>query len=374
MQIISTRTFRIITALYILLLYLVAFWPFDFLPVCPSHRIRWINPGDGVRITPCSVLSTPEPPEELREAFLKAEGFTIEILLMTSEEDQRGPARIVSFSRDTSHRNFTLGQEKDALVLRLRTTETGPNGSDPALSVDQLLIPGVRQHITVTYDGSRHQVYLEGRAHRNFDILGGDFSTWAPGQYLMIGNEYTGKRPWYGEVFLVALYNRALPAAEVAANFEAAFTPPGDAREARRVKPGLVALYEFQKGKGSVVPDRSPAGAGGELKPARFRSFFRNMADNATYRFGSRDMILNILAFIPLGILVWFSLPRDRRVHLLFGILTPVAAGFLVSLSIEFVQQYSFTRNPNLLDVIYNTAGSMAGVVLVFLTRFSRTR
>jgi hypothetical protein len=40
---------------------------------------------------------------------------------------------------------------------------------------------------------------------------------------LAIGNELTNNRPWLGEVFLIAIYNRALSATEVQQNFGAGF-------------------------------------------------------------------------------------------------------------------------------------------------------
>ena len=41
---------------------------------------------------------------------------------------QDGPARIVTLSSDPTHRNFTLGQERDAFDVRLRTQKTSANG------------------------------------------------------------------------------------------------------------------------------------------------------------------------------------------------------------------------------------------------------
>ncbi len=52
-------------------------------------------------------------------------------------ERQRGPARIVSVSSDSGHRNLTLGQQGDALTIRLRTPSSGYNGEKP-----EMIIPG----------------------------------------------------------------------------------------------------------------------------------------------------------------------------------------------------------------------------------------
>jgi hypothetical protein len=53
--------------------------------------------------------------------------------------------------------------------------------------------------------------------------LGGSFHKGGPASdyRLAIGNELTNNRPWLGEVFLIAIYNRALSANEVQQNFGA---------------------------------------------------------------------------------------------------------------------------------------------------------
>jgi hypothetical protein len=55
--------------------------------------------------------------------------------------------------------------------------------------------------------------FLSGRA--------GDLSNWDPSHRLVVGNEASLDRQWNGTVTLVAVYNRALSAAEVKRNVEA---------------------------------------------------------------------------------------------------------------------------------------------------------
>ena len=39
--------------------------------------------------------------------------------------------------------------------------------------------------------------------------IGGDFSTWDDTYTLALGNEHTIDRPWVGEMYLVAIYNKS---------------------------------------------------------------------------------------------------------------------------------------------------------------------
>jgi len=76
-------------------------------------------------------------------------------------------------------------------------------------------------HYVVTYseEGDK-RVYLDGNEVIS-EPLPGDLSNWSNSYPLLIGNELTGDRPWLGEVYLVAIYNRELSQDEINQNFGA---------------------------------------------------------------------------------------------------------------------------------------------------------
>jgi hypothetical protein len=89
--------------------------------------------------------------------------------------------------------------------------------------------------------------------------------TWDPRYPLLIGNnEETRNRHWLGKIFFVALYDHALTAAEVLAQFQAG--PNFDPTLHLPGKP--IALYTFQEGGGRYVYDRSPVGPSLDLEIA----------------------------------------------------------------------------------------------------------
>ena len=139
--------------------------------------------------------------------------LTIEAVIQTASTNQKGPARIVSLSRDPGARDFTLGQEGSRVSFRLRTTRTSGNGT-PQLDTGELATR--RTHVACTFDGKVKRVYVDGRPQSQTQDVGGDFSGWED-MSLQIANEATGDRTWRGTVFRVAIYDRALSAEEVAA-------------------------------------------------------------------------------------------------------------------------------------------------------------
>lgn len=151
-------------------------------------------------------------------AACRASGFlTVEAVLLPDSLAQGGPARIVSFSTDSGSRNFTLGQEDDALVFRLRTPNTDGNGTRPEV---RLCAADGRSamHVVVSYEPGRLTCYVNGEQVTDTDAVTGDLSNWAP-QHLILGDEWSGDRDWSGELQAAAIYSRALSSGEVTRNY-----------------------------------------------------------------------------------------------------------------------------------------------------------
>lgn len=134
--------------------------------------------------------------------------LTIEVIAVPNNVQQNGPARVVSFSSDPYHRNFTLGQERDRYVLRLRTPETGENGTNPETVLCEAKA-GVTAHIIVTYSSGRLVCYLNGKQVLATDRVRGDFSNWSP-QQLVLGDEWSGGRDWAGTLRRVTIESQAI--------------------------------------------------------------------------------------------------------------------------------------------------------------------
>ena len=139
--------------------------------------------------------------------------MTVEAVIRPDRLDQSGPARIVTFSSDSGSRNFTLGQERDKLVFRLRTPQAGANGVNPETALCP--IPdGPPLHVAVTYRPGQLVAYVDGEEVRRSSDVRGDLRNWSP-QHLLFGDEFDGHRDWSGTLEGVAIFSRALSPAEV---------------------------------------------------------------------------------------------------------------------------------------------------------------
>ena len=115
----------------------------------------------GIVLTSSHWLETVTAATSLTEKLRKTSQFSLITKLATAEQTQTGPARIISLSRDGYHRNFTLGQEGNDLVFRLRTPITSENGTKPEIIVPNVFKDTKLHHLIVTYNGSELRFYID---------------------------------------------------------------------------------------------------------------------------------------------------------------------------------------------------------------------
>jgi len=119
-------------------------------------------------------------PAEASTAFgiaaIASNAFTVVLSLSTDDPDQDGPARILSFSDDTTRRNFDIGQVDRQLVLRIRTPMNGLNGERHRVTTSPVLTAGREVRVVATYDGATASVYVDGilRGRGNLAAVGCD--------------------------------------------------------------------------------------------------------------------------------------------------------------------------------------------------------
>lgn len=181
--------------------------------------------------------------KKITKAIRRSNAITIEAWVSPANDQQKGPARIVSISNDASQRSLTLGQDGNRFDVRLRTTQTNSNGVPSTASRNGSAKPGLVQ-IVYTRDGDGNVwIYLDGKRHLRKKVTG-RLSKWRNEFPLVFADEVVGGRPWLGEFQLVAIYSRALNASEVAQNFRAGQRQGGDLEPVLLVRDKRELLFE----------------------------------------------------------------------------------------------------------------------------------
>lgn len=188
------------------------------LQIVNTANVSWIE--GGLSINDPTVIWSTQPGTKITTAVTASHEITVEAWINSETRFQDGPARIVTLSSNASFRNFTLGQDGSRYDFRLRTSQTGDNGSDVTLTTNRRRVdPGDLQHIVYTFEQGQARLYIDGELDETASIPG-DITNWDSSFRFALGNELSQNRPWLGDIHLVAVYSQALTPEQIIQNYE----------------------------------------------------------------------------------------------------------------------------------------------------------
>ena len=194
--------------------YVLPFAGDESLPLKPVGDVVALPDGAGFAFAGGAHFSTRGPAAALSRPLSAAGEFSVLIDFRADDLEQGGPARIVSLSQDGGSRNFTIGQERSRIVVRLRTTTSGPNGSSPELHTDDGVVTGERQSLLYVRRGEESTVYMDEGYTKTIKVTG-NLSSWNYSYPLLLANENRDDRQWDGEIHRVVFYNRAITPGDI---------------------------------------------------------------------------------------------------------------------------------------------------------------
>lgn len=195
-----------------------------------------------LQISGKTIIRADRPAKKLIDAVRRSGAITVEAWVQPANTNQDGPARIVTLSKNSIERNFTLGQDGDKYEFRLRTTRTSTNGI-PAVASPSKAASTKLTHVVYAFDKEgQGRIFINGKSVAGKKV-GGLPSNWNGSFQLALANELSGDRPWQGTLHLVAVYNRSLTPKEISQNFAAGPDGTTTAESLAKVDPGQT-LFE----------------------------------------------------------------------------------------------------------------------------------
>ncbi len=140
--------------------------------------------------------------------------ITMEAWVAPDNLTQTGPAVLASIAQNTSNRDVTFGQSATGYSGIIRTSTTTNSGAQLNATATATLN---LTHVVYVRSAGTVKIYVNGTQVATTTRTG-DFSNWA-NYKLALGGEPSGTRYWVGNMHLVAIYSRALTAAEVRQNW-----------------------------------------------------------------------------------------------------------------------------------------------------------
>jgi len=337
--------------------------PLDF---APPNDVEWLDPGPGLRFGGRGIAYASAP---LRWPSSAEPGeLSVELWVEPAEEPSDRMRQIFAISDPAGREPFLVAQWKSGLVVRTRVPRAENGRRHRELGTLGLLFREQRRFVAVTSDAHGTAVWVDGseipeRTNIPLVAAGVDF-----GGRVVLGNASDGTAAWRGTLLGVAVYDRALAADEIGDHHrrarEAGFA-------ALTGEPGLVALYAFDRRAEFGAAD--PSGLGPPLRvPIRFerlRSEVLGLAFGGGAGSGAllRDVLLNWLAFVPLGFFAVAALRRHRAgMPVSVAVAGAVLLGGVLSLAIELVQVQLPDRVSSAIDLASNLGGSALGALLAW--------
>jgi hypothetical protein len=343
--------------------FIVGLWPFAFRP---PNRVSWLADRAGLHFEKSGVAHDPEslPSPASNDTTNLSANFTVETWVEADGEPGGNLFHILTIHNKQQDLDCILCQWNQHFILRAPSQRPppAPHPSEVDIIVLQAQTP---RFITVRGDESGTDFFLDGLPAEHYPQF--IIKPEALAGQLIVGNDDTGKHPWVGNLFGLALYNRALDAAEIARHH--ALWTQGRARELTNA-PGLTALYLFDEGGGQTAADIS-SNHHHLVIPEIFRPVHREILippwkDLAFMGPDYTDIAVNILGFMPFGFCFflhrWFARPKRPAKNILFVVLV----GFVISLTVELIQAWLPNRVSSITDLLTNTTGTLLGAVLAW--------
>jgi len=341
-------------------------WPKDF---NFSNHVTWITEQPGIRFSGYGIAYTDSIKELNKKDDSGENGFSIEIVLKPASYREDGFNFILALHNGKDSNQLLVGQWHSSIIV-MNGDDYNHRRRTKRIAVKLAEVSPTTRFVTITTGKDGTSIYLDGQNIRSQKDLTLKIPDGGKSR-LLLGNSVYGKHSWKGDIYGVAFYRYTLTDQDVAMHFD----NWGKHRNflfAMKYKPFL--MYSFDEKGGKRVLDHGGGNYDLEI-PSRIQILDKKIL-SLTWKqlnFNSgfiRDIIINFAGFIPLGFVLIATFVKVGGSFEKHGVLITVVLCFTVSLAIEILQAWIPSRSSDFLDLIFNTLGTLLGVMIhrFFLT------
>lgn len=357
----------LVLVVMLVLMYAITTYPYDLFV---TNDVQWIENANGIYFNGEAIAATPE----CRSTAIE-QAISVQLLLKERYGSKNwGPRYIFSLYRGPGNPSLVIGQWAGKIFAYSKYIDIGNKKYYQAFSADERLSLNKPQLVTLTIGPQEMILYINGDPVKKQSTSAQNPHALQFDGRCLLGNSPRGNQGWWGEILGLAVYARQLSGPEIRHQCRIIMD---DGIDAPASAEGLRALYRFDEGKGRHADSRTENTCRFYFPKTRYSlagTLMNHPAIDIHSDTLSRvDFLLNIIFFIPFGVLLFMLLSS----YALRGsiCLCMIAAGALfISLSIEVMQLYILTRVATIVDIASNLSGAIIGGLLAWIRQWSMQR
>lgn len=330
---------------------------------------------NGLRFGKHGIAFTPPFLTAVESRQLASTGFTIHAAFELPEPPADGFNTIVLFHNGDERSQLLIGQWRESLIV-MNGDDYAHRRKTPRLTVNtaQTNTPKLFLSLAVHTEARTAALYLNGQLQKSSPTIELRLPAGIEPARLVLGNSVHANSSFCGSLSGFSMYDRAMRSEEVLHHYRQWQAgepwPPISSP-----KPRLAFRFDTQPGSvGEAIAESQV-----RLQiPLYSTAVERRLLDPHLTVSGNRsgfalDALINLLGFMPFGFLTSAVIRRVTRLSTVATLLTVALLGGLFSFGIEYTQSWMPSRSSSLIDLLLNTAGTIAGTG-VWITILNRSK
>ncbi len=328
----------------------------------PVNNVHWLPQDGGISFKRFAIAYTNDFFPRTDLAINQNSGLTIELAFKAGAFDAGSFRHVLSVNDGNDARQLLIGQWRHWLIIMNGNDYDGSQGTIK-VSVDVQSAGEAPHLLSINSATGGTDVFLDGRLVKSSSNLTLFYPDHSGDARLVVGNGSSGRHPWDGALYGLALYDAALGKKEIRAHYDQwsasskRFAFKGD-------RPAQI-LYRFDGSPEEVVHNQT-----GDRYHLNIPEYFRILnkevlgwprISRQLHGKLARDMVINFFGFLPLGIMLCATLHRIKGMVGRHALWIAVGLAFAFSLAFEVFQVWIPSRDSSMLDLSLNTLGAWTG-------------
>ena len=328
-----------------------------------TNNVMWIEGQTGIRFGKYGIAYTNSPFNSLATHSNTPGRLSIETAIKPDDISNGGFRFLLALHSGEDSKQLLVGQWLSWIII-MNVDNYENKKKTKKIAVRGTLNPEKIRFLTITSGEDGTQVYLDGQFEKREKDLVLVIPHERVENWLVVGNSVYGRHSWTGDIYGLALYDRALTEKDVALHFKQ-WSKERDFSFAKEHAPMVLYMFDEKGGEKAF----NQAGENHHLEiPSQMPILQREILITPWHDFELnqsfiQDFVINIIGFIPFSFFLSALLKNLGGFLERNSFLIVVLLCLVLSLLIEIAQAWMPSRSSQMLDVILNTLGGFVGAI-----------